>query len=591
MAILQVTSPNNSGAGTLRDTIAAAASGDTIVFNVPGNQVNVSSIILIDKQLRIDGTATSPNTNPFPLPFNGGPNIVINGGGIITSFLAFAPGSDGSQLIDLSVINFAGTDTIVFAAAGTLSNYTIRGCFFGLDPTGNAISPGGNTFNIVTNATLVNNLYLGGPDARDRNILIPGNRQTPNGILSSALVSASSTSVAANQGYGNLIFEGNYIGVDKTGENCPITYANGIDFTANTTNVLNFFNTSPTNYSSGIIRKNLFGGMTRSTVRTPTDFSAITGIAIKLPYLSASPSLQTILIEDNLIGVKWDGESLVSNTSFLAGIASNARFTRIIGNQISGAGKSSPTDTSVNTNLLFTNLSFGQFGANTAGSNNFVSNNKLGVNKDGTKSLGESRYNISSDLYQIFTTAGFIINVNVNNGNNIYVKNIIGGATESNINNASHDLIQENYIGVSPCGKNLNEVNNTQNNITVLAAVTIIRKNHIAYAVNNIISPTNSIIEKNRIFNGTIGLNIGAAIFYQTASNVVVGEQQSIVRDNCFSDHNIGILVKNVTLNPPNPINGVITYVCASVTIERNKIKKQFTDRNSTPSGKQQFTE
>jgi hypothetical protein len=573
MSVLTVTSSLDDGSiGTLRQVISISNSGDTIVFNVPGNQVNLLSAITIGKQLRIDGTATNPNTNPFPLPFNGGPNVVINGGGLLNPFpfIIFGSGSDRSQLIDLSIVNFGGTNTIEFAFNGTLSNYTVRGCFFGLTPDGSASSPGGNIFNITSVITSVNNFYIGGPNPHDRNILIPGDLFISDaGILSTALVSG------IGRGYGNLIFEGNYVGIDKTGENSPIVYANGIDFTAN--NLTNFNNSSSTQYSYGIIRKNLFGGMTRSTVTSPGNYRAVTGIGIKLPFLSSSAAatLQTILIEDNIIGAKWHGESLASTTPFSYGISASSRFTRIIGNQIVGAGNLVDTDTSAN--LFFFNFTLT---ANTAGSNNFVSSNKIGVNKDGTRSLGGSRFNINSDLYRIST---LISNTNSSNGNNIYVKNIIGGATETNINNVSHDLLKDNYIGISPYGENsyngnLNQINNTQNNITVLAAISIIRENNIGNAINNIVCPTNAVIEKNRIFNGSIGLNIGAASFYQNTSSAV-GECQTIIRDNCFSDHNIGILVKNVILDPPNLVNNIISHVCASVTIEKNKIE------NSTQTG------
>jgi hypothetical protein len=555
---------DDNSLGTLRRAINDANSlvgTSTILFSV--NIVNITSVLpTVSKPIIINGNASNPNTNSFPLPFNGEPNVIINGGGLPNSFpfIIFGAGSNGSQLIDLSVVGFGGTNTVEFAfntvPNAVLNNYIVRGCFFGLDPSGNKNSPGGNIFNITTDQLLVNNLYIGGPNPRDRNILIPGDLQTLNGILSTALVSLANPS----QGYGNLIFEGNYVGVDKTGEHSPGIYANGIDFTGNSFTVAN---SSSTVYSNGIIRKNLFGGMTSSTTQT---FIIITGIAIKLPFLSGGANLRTILIEDNIIGATWDGKSLISTTtssSHLYGISSTSRFSRIINNQLVGASSS---------NLNFYNLAGSE---NTRGSNNYVSDNKFGVNKDGTESLGLSQFNITSDLYRIST---LISNTNSSNGNNIYVKNIIGGATETNVNNTAHDLLKNNYIGVSPCGKNLNQKNNTQNNIFVLAATTIIRENHISNAVNNIVCPTNSIIERNVISNGTTGLNIGASIFYLT-NGFSTGEQQSIVRDNCFDNHDISILVKNVTIPLNISTNGFITHVCASITIERNKIE------NSTQTG------
>src|SRR6478672_3285425 len=54
-----VTNCNNSGSGSLRDTVAAAASGDTIVFDqdcTGANQIVLSSAIFISPNITIDGT-------------------------------------------------------------------------------------------------------------------------------------------------------------------------------------------------------------------------------------------------------------------------------------------------------------------------------------------------------------------------------------------------------------------------------------------------------------------------------------------------------------------------------------------------------
>src|SRR4029079_15576110 len=54
-AVLTVTNLNDNGPGSLRDTIAAAASGDTIVFAVTGTIALTSGDLVIDRNLIISG--------------------------------------------------------------------------------------------------------------------------------------------------------------------------------------------------------------------------------------------------------------------------------------------------------------------------------------------------------------------------------------------------------------------------------------------------------------------------------------------------------------------------------------------------------
>ncbi len=54
-AIVTVSNTNDSGVGSLRDQVAAAASGDTIIFNLPPTTITLSSPITINKNLTILG--------------------------------------------------------------------------------------------------------------------------------------------------------------------------------------------------------------------------------------------------------------------------------------------------------------------------------------------------------------------------------------------------------------------------------------------------------------------------------------------------------------------------------------------------------
>lgn len=98
-ATVTVTNLNDTGAGSLRDTISAAAPGDTVNFNSGlSGTVNVASEILVDKALTIQGPGASTvtvdggdNNRIFRIaPTTGGDPVSISG-------LTFANGNAGSD--------------------------------------------------------------------------------------------------------------------------------------------------------------------------------------------------------------------------------------------------------------------------------------------------------------------------------------------------------------------------------------------------------------------------------------------------------------------------------------------------------------
>lgn len=85
-ATITVTNTNDSGAGSLRDAIAIAASGDTINFAIPSlpATITLSSTLSINKSLTVNGPgaaqlAISGANSVSVFLVTGGPTVAISG--------------------------------------------------------------------------------------------------------------------------------------------------------------------------------------------------------------------------------------------------------------------------------------------------------------------------------------------------------------------------------------------------------------------------------------------------------------------------------------------------------------------------------
>ncbi len=162
-AIFTVTSPNDSGAGTLRDQIAAASAGDTINFGLSANSVITltSGEIVINKALTIDGSTAT--------------NLAISGNGISRIFNASAPLTINSLTIrnGNSSGNYGGgirtSSSITLTLVNFLSN--TGGSF------GGAVYTEGTA--VITGGLFQDNTVIGGWGGGFLNI--SGNPTTING--------------------------------------------------------------------------------------------------------------------------------------------------------------------------------------------------------------------------------------------------------------------------------------------------------------------------------------------------------------------------------------------------------------------------
>jgi hypothetical protein len=164
-ATITVTSPADSGAGSLRDAIAAASSGDIINFNVTGVITLTTGTLTITKNLTISGPgasnlAISGNNAVRVLSVNQNATVTISG---VTIENGLASGGGGgilnSGMLTVTDSTISGNSTNLFGGgignygALTLTNSTV---------TGNSatIGFGGGIVNVGT-LTLVNSTISG----------------------------------------------------------------------------------------------------------------------------------------------------------------------------------------------------------------------------------------------------------------------------------------------------------------------------------------------------------------------------------------------------------------------------------------------
>ena len=200
-ATFTVTNTNDSGAGSLRASIAsanAAAGADTIAFNIGSGLQNIdilSALPAIAGKLTIDGT-TQPGFATTPI-------IELNGSAAGASINGLVLNASGSVIRGLVINRFEG-DAIRIRA----NNCRVEGCFIGTDPTGLA-APGNGRHGVFITGGVSGNV-VGGTAVGTGN-LISGNGT----ILVNGIPFASGVRISGVGTTGNKV-QGNFIGTDLT---------------------------------------------------------------------------------------------------------------------------------------------------------------------------------------------------------------------------------------------------------------------------------------------------------------------------------------------------------------------------------------
>ena len=401
-----VTNTNDSGAGSLRQAITDAnnlAGTDTISFNISGSGPHTISLSTalptITDSIIIDGWS-EPD-------FSGAPIIELDGSGVSGDGLTLAAGSDGSTIRGLSIYMF-GDAGIKLETDG---NHVIIGNHIGTSAAGT--DEWGNVTYGIEILNSANN-QVGGSTAAERNLIVDNSQ---DGIT---IFGSGST--------GNVI-QGNYIGVNITG------------------------NAALGNYGDGIV---ITGGASNNTIggdRTAGEGNVISGNAntlsdgIEIDNAGADNNK----IYGNYIGTNFDGTAAIGNARYGVVI-----YNGVQGTEVGGAGAGEGNIISGNTSAGV--VIDGNHDASTSG--NVIQANIIGLDATGTTAIGNGGDGIFIFNDPGATTIGGVGVGNIIAGNSQHGIDIAGG---------SDITIQGNTIGSGITGTE--DLGNTLSGISVTTGV------------------------------------------------------------------------------------------------------------------------
>jgi IPT/TIG domain/S-layer homology domain len=201
-ATFTVTNTNDSGAGSLRDSIEQANTNpglDTIAFNIPGAGVHTitpgTALPFITGPVMIDGY-TQPGTSENTDPIATNAVLLIELDGIVAGGTGLDFGVPGSTIQGL-VLNRWVT---ALHLGGAFAGHVVRGCFFGTDPAGAVRRENSGNIRVQVQAT---GTVIGGTSPGDRN------------LISGSLQCCANSGISI--GAPNTTIQGNLIGTDATG--------------------------------------------------------------------------------------------------------------------------------------------------------------------------------------------------------------------------------------------------------------------------------------------------------------------------------------------------------------------------------------
>ena len=464
-----VTNTLDTGPGSFRQAIlnANAHSGkDTISFNIPGagphTIMPVTALPALTEPVIIDGftqPGSNPNTNALKNPSNATLKIVLDG-----SLLAgVQPPSNGLRItggnscIRGFVVNSFPADGVVLEGIG---GNVVEGCYLGTDNWG--LVRRDNWIGLLIDS--VANNVVGGTTAAARNV-ISGNKAI--GVL---IMHAGST--------GNLV-QGNYVGVDASGNAALGNIMYGVEIHSATSNVIGGMVPGAGNVIAGWGKDAAGNAVPSAAIRTLSGATQNT-------------------IEGNLIGTNAAGDAALTN--YTSGIVLEAGA-----NTVGGTAPSARNVISGNTysGVLITS------------ENNIIQGNTIGTDISGTKPI-PNEYGLQLSK----ATGNLIGGPDASAGNTISGNGAVGVLL---INGAAQNTLEGNLIGTQSDGTN--PLGNLGHGILILSDASNNRVGGVAAGARNIIAyngsegiflqgnGTGNRISGNSIFaNDKLGVNLDGGV-------------------------------------------------------------------------------
>lgn len=466
------TSSANGAVCTLRAAITEsnARGGATIRFNIPGAGVKTITpafpgLPAITAPVLIDGyTQPGAKQNTLLVGDDAVLNIEISGANI-NDFnvpgLSIRNGGDGSTIRGLVINGFFGLINV------SASNNIIEGNFLGTNAAGTALVGNGGVVSISRGLAGANgNNQIGGTTNEARNVVsrIDLSSDQPN------------------------VIQGNYIGIDKTGNTSLGKFGPGIQITgtgATAGATIGGATATPGTGAGNVISGNGVG----------TGFG---GIRI---VIDGSSNLGSVTIAGNIIGLNAAGTTAVpnigpgiNNTQGSGG--NNTRGPTIIGGTTPGTR-----------NIISGNTGFGIFDS---AKSTVVQGNYIGTDITGTLDRGNGSDGIRAFGQFGFEGSGPGRSIVIGGAGN--ARNVISGNDGDGIgiNSTDSAIIQNNLIGVAANGTSAlgnNEVGISVDDSAVSGAVgnltTLISGNTIAFGLEgvSILGAVTATVSQNTIFN------------------------------------------------------------------------------------------
>ncbi len=252
-ATFTVTNTNDSGPGSLRQAITdaqAAATADTIEFNIPGGGVKKIAPLtplpsiggITNNALTIDGT-TQPGWSVGNLVIELSGENLSGASARGLQFVSMAP-TPQSFVRGLAINRFEDAGIYIQDS----QRVTVEGCHIGTDATGTLDFGNQTGINIRFGSTFTENITIGGNTAAERNVI------SGNNFLGIEIF-----------GGNDYFIHGNYIGTDRTG-NAPLPNSVAIQVSAINT-VIGGATTAEGNVISGNIGRAIVLDSSANTVQ------------------------------------------------------------------------------------------------------------------------------------------------------------------------------------------------------------------------------------------------------------------------------------------------------------------------------------